>query len=66
MYVAYCAKRKLRRTFLEILKYTLNGKRFESEDEMTNLGEHNFTLNTFKFVSIKWKFFIFSEKQKLR
>ena len=27
-------------TFLEMLKCTINGKWFKSEDEMTNLREH--------------------------
>jgi len=28
-----------------MLKYTLNGKRLKSEDEMTNLGEYKFYAN---------------------
>jgi len=57
-----------------MIKYTLNGKWFKSDDEMTNLGEYNFTQTTSlnlhhlkEKMDVHIPFSIFSsEKQKLR
>jgi len=56
---------------LEMLKYTVNGKQFNSEDEMTNLSQYNYVKNTslnLHQLNVKWMsmciIFHFSTKQK--
>jgi len=56
---------------LEMLKYTVNGKQFKSQDEMTNLSQYNSVKNTSLHLyqlNVKWMsmciIFHFSKKEK--
>jgi len=55
--------------FLRCYNYTLNGKWFKNNDEMTNLGEYNFTqnisLNLYQLNEKNGFRFHFSEKTKM-